>query len=59
MAVSRDKFDQYDAKWTDREYRLLHVLEEIATPSEQEDRTLAAYLADIIDIMESQPVSTP
>ena len=55
MAVSRDEFDQFDGEWTDREYRLLHLLEEIVTPGEQEDRTLAAYLADIIDIMESEP----
>ena len=54
MAVSRDKFDQYDAEWTDREYRLLQVLEEIVS-SDNEDRTLAAYMADIIDIMESEP----
>ncbi len=54
MAVSRDKFDQYDAEWTDREYRLLQVLEEIIS-SDNEDRTLAAYMADIIDIMESEP----
>ncbi len=59
MAVFRDKFDQYGGEWTDREYRLLHVLEEIAS-SDNEDRTLAAYLADIVDIMEmeSEPASS-
>ncbi len=56
MLVKRDDFDQYAEEWTDREYRLLFVLEEISG-SDNEDRTLAAYLADIIDIMEPEPVS--
>lgn len=50
MAVERDHFDQLDREFTERDYNLLAILEEVASPDERPDRTLSAYLADILDL---------
>lgn len=48
--TTRDDLGQYDGEWTEREYRLLCILEDVATPEERDVRTLAVFLADIIDL---------
>lgn len=50
----RDKFGQYDKpldEWTDDEWTLLAILEEVASPDENPDKTLTAYMADILDLL--------
>ena len=49
--VKRDQFGQYDGEWTEREYALLEILEEVASPAINENKTLAAYMADIIELL--------
>ena len=48
--IQRDKYEQFAGEWTDREYRLLAILEEVCSSDEDnEDRTLSAYMADIME----------
>lgn len=59
MAVDRDTFDQYAKpmeEWTGVEWKLLEILEEAASPGENGDKTLTAYMADILDILEPRPM---
>lgn len=58
VAVKRDTFDQYVkpmSEWSETEWKLLEILEEVASPGENEDKTLTAYMADILDILEPRP----
>jgi len=48
--VKRDRFGQYDGEWTEREYALLAILEEVVS-TDNKEKTLAAYMADIIELL--------
>ena len=51
MKVTRDKFEQYDGEWTEREYKLLTILEEVSADVEEGDmRSLGVFIADILDL---------
>lgn len=54
MTVERDQFGQYAKpmdEFTEREWQLFAILEEIPTDA-NEDKTLAAYMADVLDLFE-------
>lgn len=58
MPVARDQFDQYAkpmAEWSEVEWKLFSILEEIPT-DDNEDKTITAYMADILDILEPRPM---
>lgn len=48
--VVRDKFGQLD-EFTELDYEVLEVLEEISSPEVNPDKTLSAYMADIYDLI--------
>ena len=48
MTIPRDELGQYAGEWGDREYELILILENVVTDDDP-DRTLAAYLADILE----------
>lgn len=53
--VERDKFGQYAkpiSEFTEREWQLFTILEEIPT-DDNEDKTIAAYMADILDLFDA------
>jgi hypothetical protein len=60
--IKRDKWGQQVGEWTDADYRILSILEEISMDPDRTttpDKTLAAYLADIKDIIASVPEAMP
>lgn len=46
----RDEFGQPIGEWTERDYDLLTILEEVASVDVDPDKTLAAYMADINEL---------
>lgn len=55
MPVDRDEFGQYAKpidEFTEWEWRLFSTLEDMCTPKEDEDKTIVAFMADIIDLIE-------
>jgi hypothetical protein len=53
VMVTRDDYGQYSKEpkdWTDAEWRLFELLEEIAS-DENEDKTISAYMADVLDLL--------
>ena len=51
MVVKRDEFGQLAEPWTTRDFYRLEILEEIASPHEHEEKSLAAYMADIYEVL--------
>lgn len=49
--VERDNYDQLVGPWTDQDYELLAILEEVSS-GENIERPLAAYMADIKEVFE-------
>lgn len=50
--MGRDQFGQSTDPWTERDYALLAILEDIASPDTDPDKTLAAYMADINELFD-------
>lgn len=49
--IKRDKFGQAAGEWSDADYDLLAILEEISSPDVNPDKSLAAYMADIKELL--------
>lgn len=49
--TTRDKFGQPKGEWSRRDLDILAILEEVASPAINPDKSLAAYMADIKDLL--------
>lgn len=57
MPAVRDDFGQYAkpmSEWSETEWKLFSILEEIPT-DDNEDKTILAYMADVLDMLEPRP----
>jgi len=50
-ASRRDQFGQQIGEWSDQDYDLLSILEEVSSSDINPDKTLAAYMVDIKELL--------
>jgi hypothetical protein len=52
--IERDEDGQLQEPWEEVDFQLLEILEEISTDRINPDKTLAAYMADIKELLEGE-----
>jgi len=55
MSVERDEFGQYAKPmedWTEQEWKLFLTLEQIPDPDDADDRSIAVFMADVLDLFQ-------
>lgn len=57
--MKRDKFGQPEGEWTEKQLKILVILEEVSTESMNPDKSLMAYVVDIEEVIASYDQPKP